>query len=179
MKALNVAIQGQEVTLQDLKNELEADTPQERVLEGLEVNLRDAQRDVETYSNQYGDAVLEKDKLNAEQRPIKNQLDELQAELDELAAQVTSAEEALHAADDARRSGQLKANEGHEVINDAERDKEQSEQERDRQLYVVQELTAQAEAVCLRVAIEGEHTTESLDAMLVSLHKELGRQKDR
>lgn len=179
MKELDVAIQRQEVALQDLKDQLEADTPQEQGLERLEMELKDAQDTQQMNEHQYGDAVLEKDRLNAQQRPIKNQLNNIQQELAEIDERIKEAQKTVHRAEDKRAAKLLETNRSYEAIGDADKAKDRLERVRAEQVDTVNSFTEQAELVSLRVPIDPGETVDSLEAKLNRLQREQARQREQ
>ena len=172
IRALDREIQRQEVALQDLKDELQADTPQEQALEQLEAALKDAQEEQQMNENTYGDAVVEKDRLNAEQRPVKDKLNEIQQKLEEIGERIEEAKKKLHQAEDKRAAELLQTNKGHEAVKDAEKAKERLEKDRDHQLGMVDSFTEQAEQVSPRIPIDEGETIDTLDAKLRRLQRE-------
>lgn len=178
MKDLNVSAERAEDEVQRLKNQLEEDTPQEQELERLEVELREAQETQQQYEGQYGDCVLERDRLNAEQRPIKDKLNEIQNDLTSQAERIKAAEKALHKAEDNRSAKVLELNNSHEIVKDAEEHRARLEQEHATQSNTVTSFTAQAQSVSGRVAIDPEETTDSLEAKLKRMEREQARQRE-
>ena len=178
MKELNLSIERQEVAIQDLKNALEEDTPQEQELERLEGELREAQGTLELYENQFEDSVVQKDKLNAEQRPIKDKLNELQADIENAEKQVATATKALHKAEDVREARLRETNLRHEQVGDAERQKARLERECEGQVEKVHTFTTEAESVCLRVPIDEGATPEYIDKILDKLRDDKARYEE-
>jgi chromosome segregation ATPase len=179
IKDLTIGIQRQEVAVQDLKNELEADTPQENALEHLESELKDAQDTLEMNQNQYGAAVVEKDRLNAEQRPIKHKLNEVQKEIEEIEEHISKAQIRLDRAESTRAHKVLETNRSYEAIGDAEKRMDELKQLHADQLGTVESFTEQAESVCLRVPVDPGETTDSLEAKLGRLQREQARQREQ
>ncbi|KIW02792.1 uncharacterized protein PV09_05853 [Verruconis gallopava] len=178
MKSLHDQLDRQEVAIQDLKDELEADTPQRGLLEQYEQQLEDAKETEQMNINTYQDSVLEKDRLNAEQRPIKTELDKLQSEIEMLEERIKKAELRLEKAKDKCEIERRRTNQSHELVKDAEAAKTNLEKKREEQEKLVADFTEQAEQVSRRVPIDDGETVESLEAKLLRLQREQARQRD-
>jgi len=179
MKELNLLVQRQEVALQDLKDALEADTPQEQALERLEAELKDAQETQQMNENQYQDAVVERDRLNSEIKPLMKKLSDIQRDLDNADEQVKAAERDLHRIEDQRMAKLRETNRSQEAIGDAEQQKGRLERERDLQVKQVSQFTEEASNMSLRVPIDPGETVDSIEKKLERITREQARQREQ
>jgi chromosome segregation ATPase len=179
IKSLKQQIDRQEVAVQDLKNDLEEDTPQTGVLEEYEKSLKEAQENQEMYKSQFGDSVIEKDRIGEQAKPFRAQLATLDGELAEINERIKKAEAAVEQATHTKTVEVKKSNDAHERAESAVQWKIQLETARDGQVATVNEFTMQAEQVSRRVFVDDGETTDSLNAKLTKLQKEQARQREQ
>jgi structural maintenance of chromosomes protein 6 len=172
MRQFQVDKERQEVELQDLKDKLEADTPQEQALEGLEKDLAEAEEELTLNQSMYQDSVNEKDKLSAENKPIRTQLNDMESELAEIEERINHAERAYNKAAQKRETKQFETNRKHEEVGDAEKTKERLIRDRDAQVSLVQDFDNEAQKISSRIPIDDGETTDSLEAKLNKLSAE-------
>jgi len=175
MRTLQVDIQRQETTISKLKDTLEEATPQTGVLEELERQLAEHAETKKINENQYQDIVNEKDRLNAEQREKKTEMDAVQEEIDEINTRIEKAKSRLQKLQDRRQDVVRAKNEVFARLEDAQREKINRESELDHREKEVQDFTTQAELVSPRIRVDPGETATSIEAKLDRLNEEKER----
>ncbi|KAF2838521.1 P-loop containing nucleoside triphosphate hydrolase protein [Patellaria atrata CBS 101060] len=176
---LKIQVQHAEEQVDRLKDELDADTPQQGKLDALQTALKEAEADREMQNNTYGDAVNAKDALGIQQRDLKQQMDEIQEEIDEIQMRISKAESTQSRALEARRVALLANNEAHNLVEEVVKQKQRLQTELNEQQEVVTTFVNQAENVCRRVAIEGNLTHEQLEIKYDRLQKDYQAAQNR
>jgi chromosome segregation ATPase len=179
IESLNLSIDRQEVAIQDLKDALEADTPQTGLLEQFDQNLKDAQDTRQINENQYKDLINEKDSLNSKARVLMNQLNGFGEELANIDDRINKAKASLEKAINKREEEVRKSNQTHILLRDARDHKIRLEEERDQQVARVSDFTEQAEQISPRIPVDAGETAESLEAKLNKLQREQLRQREQ
>ncbi len=160
-----------------LRDELEAETPQDGKLEALQVQLQEAEEESEMHARSYTDAVEAKDGLNDAQKQLKSQLDAAQREIEEAEAKVHKADLKTQKLREKRHTALLQKNVALQRIEDARADREQHARSREAQVEVVQKFVDGASQVCERVPIDPSESALTLDKKLERLHKDLAAQQ--
>jgi chromosome segregation ATPase len=174
-KKLILEVQRAEERVNTLQDELEADTPQTGTLENLETDLKKEEDEKKSLTQQYQLGLTEKERLNAEQRNLKSQVDAVDERISELDAKIMKIDERKQKLTDERYSIVLKKNEAYSKIADSEQRKQALEQARDNQATTVAVFVEGASKVSDRVAIDPGETATSLDAKLHKLGEQLSK----
>jgi structural maintenance of chromosomes protein 6 len=163
--------------VEQLKDELETLKPQDGKLEALQGQLQEAEEEHQMNSSQYQDAVVEKDKLNETLRDLKTLLDDMQKEVEEANVKVNKAELKIRKLEEKRHAALLQKNVAFQLVDDAQRDKEQMIQRRNTQMTHVQTFIEQAEQVSARVPVDPRESLASLDRKLDRIAKDIENQQ--
>ncbi|KAE9977573.1 hypothetical protein BLS_001282 [Venturia inaequalis] len=166
-----VQLQRQEEKVNQLKDQLEEATPQTGLLDSYREELKSAESDEEILSNQFQDFVIEKRKLNAQGRELKDKLNEIDKEL-ELAEQDVRNVQARH--DDLERKRYnllLEKNRAVQAAEDAQTRLRGLQNRRQELQDELQSATAQAGEHSERVPLDRGKSTKDFENALKVLLK--------
>lgn len=166
-----VQLQRQEEKVNQLKDQLEEATPQTGLLDSYREELKSAESDEEILSNQFQDFVIEKRKLNAQGRELKDKLNEIDKEL-ELAEQDVRNVQARH--DDLERKRYnllLEKNRAVQAAEDAQTRLRGLQNRRQELQDELQSATAQAGEHSERVPLDRGKSTKDFENALTQLLK--------
>lgn len=172
-KQMRVEQQRAQENYEALCYELEEETPQDGKLDELHSQLADREAESQTYSTDYENAIIEKDKINAEQAEVKRQLDEVQVQVNGLESKINKAEGKEGKLDDKRRNALLEKNRAFALIDDAKADKQQLERDRTNQEEKVASFNEQALDVSARVPVPENTSADELDRKLGKYYRDL------
>ncbi|KAF2658046.1 dna repair protein-like protein rad18 [Lophiostoma macrostomum CBS 122681] len=146
-----------------LEAELSAATPDAGMIELLEESMQAVQLEKDLEAGQYQDLIVQKDKLNAENRTNKDTLDAASRRIAEmnvlLGKERTKADRAKNKRDDALK----RKNDALEAVKKAEENKIGWEQHKGEILTTLEEWTSDALQICARMPIPAGKTPAILD----------------
>ncbi|OCK84901.1 putative DNA repair protein Rad18 [Lepidopterella palustris CBS 459.81] len=170
---LDLRRQRAEERAEQLKDELEAETPQAGQIDALEGLLHEAEESKQIAVNAYEDAVLAKDKLHEETTRLRHQLESFQDEVKEMNARITKAQTKTQKLADKRQNRLLEKNAAFESIKDAEDEKVEYERLREEQVGTVEEYIRQASVISSRVPIDKGESYDSLEEKYAKLQRDI------
>ncbi|KAI9666478.1 MAG: Structural maintenance of chromosomes protein 6 [Bathelium mastoideum] len=156
-----------------LRDELEQDTPQDGKLDELRSQLANTEEESQQLSTDYQNAIIEKDKINAEQRLSKEGLAEIQVQIDEIQFKINKNEAKEKKLGKKREDALHEKNQAFEMIKDAENDKEKLEQNRSEQEVKISDWAEQASRISARVPVPPGLSADDLDRRLQKMHSDL------
>ena len=174
-KELHLRMQRAEDLAEKLQDELERSSVEDGRLAALKDGLREAEEEKKIHEDSYGNAVNQKDQLNAVSSKLRKQLELAELEIREHKTRVKEAEQEVLTFSNARQIALQEKNQAFQLIADAKEDKAQIERQRERQAQKVSQWTEEATKVCQRVNVDAGETPESLDAKLEKLLNDLQR----
>lgn len=172
-KDLRLRHQRAEERAEQLRDELEAETPQAGQIDALERLLREAEEGKQISENAYEDSVIAMDKLNENSHTLKSQLEALQTEVKEIKARITKAETKARKLADKRQAMLLEKNAALECIQDANDDKARQQQIREEQVAKIEEYIGMASQISARVPVDANESYESLEKKYDKLGRDL------
>lgn len=161
--------------VESLKNDIEANMPQDGKLQELERQLKEIEESEALAFNQYDDADREKIRLHEIARDLKDRLNAAQKELEGHENRVQKAEIRMNNLAHERHHALMEKNKALNAIDVAKREKEAAEQARDAQANTVAEFTGAAEGICRRVPVDDGVTATHLDKRLEKFQQDLKR----
>ncbi|OCL01941.1 putative DNA repair protein Rad18 [Glonium stellatum] len=156
-KDLRLRHQRAEELAEQLKDELEAETPQAGQIDALERLLREA----------------EEGKQISENARLKKQLEALQAEVKETKARINKADGKVRALVEKRQAKLFEKNAAFECIQDAKLDKARHQQIREEQVAKIDEYVQMASQISARVPVDANESYESLEKKYEKLGRDL------
>jgi chromosome segregation ATPase len=186
-KRLKLAYQQASDTVGHLEDELSKATPDAAAIDVLEESLAEAQDALRRAEGVYEDMVLQRDKLNTEQKADKKKLEDAQAAVKDLEFKLNKAQTTVRKYQGQREDDLKKKNQAIAQVTAAEENKAVWEEERRKVQAEVDVLTRKAEEECpQRVAVPQGKTAEELGYMLQKLgntrretEKELGGSQEQ
>lgn len=185
-KDLQVQAQRAESRLEQLQDELEAQTPQAGKVETLQRDLQQAEEEKEITQNSFDDAVHEKDKINGVQKELKARLNSLQVELDDANAKIEKGHKKIQTMKERRHVRLLAKNEAISRVDDVRANRVAVEEDREAQVKTVEEYArSAAEFVAkrndlavedisdYRVAVPEDETATSLEKKMERIREEI------
>ena len=157
----------------ELQDALDADQIEEGRLEALKLQLIEAQEDLTTQKNSYGEAVVAKDKNNEAVRSTRDQMAAIDTEIKDVEAKVSKAESKATRCSNERSGALRDKNVALDAIAKERRDREQYEKEHDEQVLVVDNFISQATEHCPRVPVDEGETGDSIELKYEKLQKDL------
>lgn len=155
-----------------LDSELSAATPDAGMIEQLEESLQEAEREKEFEEGQFQDIILQMDKLNAENRENKSNLEAAQKHIQQLKDELSKASAKRENAKNKREDTLRKKNLALEEVQKAQDNKSEWEQERDKQMATIESTMSEARQICERVEVPTGETFNSLHRRLQRLQRE-------
>jgi structural maintenance of chromosomes protein 6 len=186
-KRLKLAYQQASDTVGRLEDELSKATPDAAAIDVLQESLGEAQEALVRAEGVFEDMVLQRDKLNTEQRQDKKKLEDAQAAVKDLEFKLNKAQTTVRKYQGQREDDLKKKNQAIAQVTAAEENKAVWEEERRKVQAEVDSLTRKAEEECpVRVAVPQGKTAEELGYMLQKLgntrretEKELGGSQEQ
>jgi chromosome segregation ATPase len=186
-KRLKLAYQQASDTVGRLEDELSKATPDAAAIDVLQESLAEAQEALVRAEGVYEDMVLQRDKLNTEQKADKKKLEDAQAAVKDLEFKLNKAQTTVRKYQGQREDDLKKKNQAIAQVTAAEENKAVWEEERRKVQAEVDSLTRKAEEECpQRVAVPQGKTAEELGYMLQKLgntrretEKELGGSQEQ
>ncbi|KAI9717417.1 MAG: hypothetical protein M1812_004769 [Candelaria pacifica] len=173
---LLVALQRADHLVDRLHDELEQESPQAGRLDALRASLKEAEVEKATREGSYGDAVVQKDKLNGFSKDMLKQLRSIEAALADIDANVSKAEGKATKLSQRRLVALEEKNAAMESIETAKQDKAEAQNKRQGESERLADWTSKArEVVRERVPVDAGETAESLDKKLAKLTNDLKR----
>ncbi|KAK7522612.1 RecF/RecN/SMC [Phyllosticta citriasiana] len=176
-RSLQVEMQKAQEDWEKMRDELEAEQPQDGRLEELESQLKEAEETVETNLQMFEDAKAEVARMQGKERALNERMADIQAKIDEVEVQVRKAETRVEKLEEVRRRALQRKNAALGAVDEIRQQRESFETERREQEEVVAEFTRQAGEICERVAIPDDETTSSLEKKVERLLKDLQEQE--
>ena len=155
------------------RDELEQETPQDGKLDEFQSQLEDAEAESQQFSTDYENVIIEKDKLNSEQRVLKKELDEIRKRIEEAQYKINKAEAKEKKISERRDQTLHEKNQAWEKVQDAKDEKAETEQARTAQEARIADYNNQASAISARVPVPPNVSANELDAKLQKLHTDL------
>ncbi|KAI9788704.1 MAG: Structural maintenance of chromosomes protein 6 [Candelina submexicana] len=173
---LLIELQRADHLVENLQDELEQERPEDGRLDALRAGLKEAEDEKETCEGSYGDAVVEKDRLNGVAKEIMEQLRSVDADITNIDFDIKMAKAKASELSERRLLALEGKNVAMESIETAKQDKVEAQNkwqtERDR----LEDWTSKArEIVRQRVTVDAGETADSLDRKLTKLTKDLAR----
>ncbi len=172
-------MQQAESLVDELQDALDADTIEEGRLEALKEQLAEAQEDVVTQENSYGESVIAKDKNNESMRRTRDEMAAIDSEIEDSEAKVNKAENKATRCANQRSAALRDKNAALEAVTKEKSEREQYEGERDEQITVVDNFTNQATEHCARVPVDEGETGDSIELKYEKLQKDLADAEKR
>ena len=167
--SLKINVQRADDQVEALQTELDRDDVEDGHLDALKANLAEAEAEVAMYQETYGNAALEKEKLNATATEKKRALTAVKERVVDLEAKVKKAQQKVKNRSQGREIALSAKNAAIEAIEDLKKDKSRAQEKRDRQAAHLAHYVEEASKVCERVAIDAGETAQTLDAKMKKL----------
>lgn len=172
-----IQIQRQEEKTTQLRDELEEATPQTGVLDKYREELQTAEAEETILGNQFQEMVIEKSRLNREQRALKDQLNEIDSGLESAEKEVKEAATREEKFEKRRYTALLANNVAIQAVEDAQTRLQQQKNSRDGVHEEVLSVTAQASAHCARVPLDRGKTTADFENSYAILQENIEKSK--
>ncbi|TAQ87344.1 hypothetical protein B7494_g4325 [Chlorociboria aeruginascens] len=170
---LRVDMQRAEDRLERLEVDLEKENVEVGRLEGLRVDLTDAQNDVNMYGDTYGNNGVQKEKLNEVAAERNRALAEVKARVADHEAKIRKAEIKVRNITAARQEKLRDLNAAIQIVDDLKETVVTAQRKREDQNIRVQEFIGHATDVCQRVPVDEGETPTSLDVKLSKLRDQI------
>lgn len=174
-----VQVQRQEEKVTQLKDQLEEATPQTGLLDSYREELRTAESDEEILSNQVQDFVIEKRRLNAQARELKDKLNEIDDELEAAEQEVQNVQRRHDDVEQKRYQLLLEKNRAVQAVEDAQSRLQGLQARRQEVQDELQSATAEASEHSARVPLDGGKSTQDFEKALRVLMKSIEDAKKR
>jgi len=173
-KKLREASQRAEDRALQLDEEISQDNVNDTsVLEELRGQLEEAENDLQTTRDSYQDSVNQRDKIDALNKELRQQVDAVYSEVQAIETKIKRAQDRAQEREKSRYNSLLKKNHTLGLLDESRREKEEAVHARDVLAGQIRDdLTPQAEAVHTRVPVPQGTTTDMLDARMDKLVKE-------
>ncbi|KAL9096432.1 MAG: hypothetical protein Q9165_001429 [Trypethelium subeluteriae] len=172
-KQLKIQQQRAEDDADRLRDELDEETPQDGKLDELQSQLENSRAESQQFSTDYENAIIEKDKLNEDQRALMRQRDEAEAIINESKTKIDKATTKMQKLSDHRTAALHEKNSAFERIRDAQDEKQQLEHDCADQEAKVVNFDEQASKISARVPVPPGVSPDDLDRRLMKLMKDL------
>ena len=157
----------------ELQDALDADAIEEGRLEALKQQLTEAQEDVTTHENSYGESVIAKDKNHDSVRSTREEMAAIDEQIKDIDAKVTKAESKATRCANQRLATLRDKNLAFEAVTSEKEKIEQCEQERNEQITIVENFTKQATEHCPRVPVDEGETGDSIERKYEKFQRDL------
>ncbi|TLD20156.1 putative DNA repair protein Rad18 [Venturia nashicola] len=171
VKDFVVQIQRQEEKVTQLKDQLEEATPQTGLLDSYREGLKTAESDEEILSNQLQDFVIEKKKLNAQARELKDKLNDIDSELEAADREVRNVQARHDDLEQKRYQLLLEKNRAVQAVEDAQTRLQGLQTGRQEMQDDLLSVTAEASEHSERVPLDRGKSTEDFENELKVLLK--------
>ena len=172
-RRLRISLQQADSLVDELQDALDADAIEEGRLEALKQQLAEAQEDVTTHENSYGESVIAKDKNHDSVRSTRNEMAVIDEQIKDDDAKVAKAESRATRCANQRSATLRDKNFAFEALEDAKKAKEQCEKEHNGQATIVENFIKQATEHCPRVLVDEGETGDSIERKYEKLQKDL------
>ncbi|GAT28347.1 hypothetical protein RIB2604_02504260 [Aspergillus luchuensis] len=172
---LRIAAQRMEDRVEELKDALDREAPEDGRLDGLRTTLQEAEEERHLNEGSLNDATDAMEALMKELKAIKQELAAKDAEIAIVQEELKVAQDAERKADEERRKRINDKNAAAERIEDRKRDRDRVKNKRDEIAVRIVDFSEKANIICDRVAIEEGETAASLDRKLERLHNDIKR----
>ncbi|RAH53861.1 DEAD-domain-containing protein [Aspergillus piperis CBS 112811] len=172
---LRIAAQRMEDRVEELKDALDREAPEDGRLDGLRTTLQEAEEERHLNEGSLNDATDAMEGLMKELKAIKQELAAKDAEIAIVQEELKVAQDAERKADEERRKRINDKNAAAERIEDRKRDRDRVKNKRDEIAVRIVDFSEKANIICDRVAIEEGETAASLDRKLERLHNDIKR----
>lgn len=173
VKDFVVQIQRQEEKVTQLKDQLEEATPQTGLLDSYREELRTAESDEAILSNQFEDFVIEKRRLNAQARELKDKLNEIDNELEAAEQEVRNVQARHDTLEQKRYDLLLEKNRAVQAAEDAQTRLQGLQASRQEIQEDLQSVTAEASEHSERVPLDRGKSTKDFENSLKVLLKNI------
>lgn len=170
---LNIRSQKADDLVEARQADFEDNTVEAGRIVGLKGLLAEAEKDNTIYEESYGNATLERDKLNEQALKLKRAHDAVKEQLADHVAKIQKAKQKHTNRQQARSIALQEKNAAIAGLEDLKALKAHAEQKRDRQVVRVAEFTEGAQKICDRVPIDEGETAASIDKKLSSLKAQI------
>jgi hypothetical protein len=160
---LKIKYQEAQDNVERLEAELSAATPDAGMIEQLEESMEEVRRERDLEAGQYQDLVVQKDKLDRDNRKNKDNLDDIDRRIADLNMLLGKKRAKAEKAKSKRDEALKKKNDALEEVKKAENNKAGWEQSKGTQMAVIEGLTEEALQICARVPVPAGKTHDILD----------------
>jgi structural maintenance of chromosomes protein 6 len=167
-RRLKDQLQRRQERVDTLEEELANAAPaEEGVIEALQADLQTAEEEKSFQEGQLADGLSERERLNSDQRTLKDEMDNLQNQIDEIEAVLSKLDVKANKLRTKREEALREKNRALERVDEAKAEEVSAKQRHEELLREVAELEEAARQICQeRVAIPPEETPQSLEAKM-------------
>ena len=178
-KALRIAVQRIETSIEELQDALDHDAVEEGRLDVLKEDLKESQDGKSTHEGSYEDSVLTLDKIKEAMRVSLVEMSALDVQIAEAKAKIKKAENKALKASTTRANALQSKNAAIESVQALQAGKRRTLGWREEKVMQVNDFIAQASEICPRVPVDPGETGQSLDRKLEKLHGDLKKYEEK
>lgn len=178
-KALRIAAQRVETSIEELQDALDHDAVEEGRLDALKEHLKEAREEKSTHEGSYEESVLTLDRIKEAMRVSLAEMSALDLQITEAKAKIKKAENKALKASATRANALQSKNAAIESVQALQEDKRRTLGWRQEKVLQVADFKAQASEICPRVPVDPGETGQSLDRKLEKLHGDLKKYEEK
>lgn len=178
-KALRIAGQRIETSIEELQDALDHDAVEEGRLDALKEHLKEVQDEKSTHEGSYEESVLTLDRIKEAMRVSLAEMSTLDLQIAEAKAKIRKAENKALKASTVRANALQSKNAAIESVQALQENKRRTLEWREEKVLQVADFTAQASEICPRVPVDAGETGQSLDKKLEKLHNDLKKYEEK
>lgn len=177
-KRLRLAFQRSEERILVLKDELEKEAPQDGLLDDLKTQQVEAEEEERLHQSQLEEATKEKTKQGQRGATLRHELDECDRRVREVDALITKSKAKIQKLTERRERALREKNEAFANVEDAKRDKQASDEDREALAAHVAGFVELATQISARVDVDRGENCSSLNAKIDRWTADLKRAED-
>lgn len=178
-KALRIAVQRVETSIEELQDALDHDAVEEGRLDALKEHLKEAQDEKSTHEGSYEESVLALDRIKDAMRVSLTEMSALDVQIADAKARIKKAETKALKASTVRANALQAKNAAIETVQALQEGKRRTIGWREEKVLQVADFASQAGAICPRVPVDPGETGLSLDRKLEKLHSDLKKYEEK